>query len=110
MLSFDAIDSVGDQLVGPTIQLTLITLLEDLHAARHGTKWFLQVVRGDGGELLQVKIGAGQFLGGFQQVQFRTLSLRDIRHKFAENTRFFWCWLPYIHNDFYGDKGAVFSP
>ena len=78
---------MGDQLVGPGIQLTLVTLLENLHAAGHGPQRLLQVVRGDVGELFQVEVGAGQFVGGFPQFRLGTLALGDVVDEFAETLR-----------------------
>ena len=82
----DAIDGVADQLVGTSIQLALVALLENLHAPRHGPQRFLQVVRGDVGELLQVDVGAGQFVGGFPQFGLGTLPLGDVVDEFTVST------------------------
>ena len=57
-----AVDRVMDVLVGLLVQLAAIAFRQQLGVGGHHAQRFLQIVRGHVGELLQVAIGAGQFL------------------------------------------------
>ena len=59
-----AIHGVLDERVGLRVQLIRILLLKQLHEAAHRPQRLLEVVRGHGGELLQVLVGAGEVFGG----------------------------------------------
>ena len=59
--SLRAIDSVADELIGARVKLALVAALQQLHATADGTQWFLQIVRGDIGEMAQFFVGALQF-------------------------------------------------
>lgn len=80
----DAINRVGDQLVGPGIELALVALLEYLHAPAHGPQRLLQVVGGNVGELLQVQVGACQLLRGPQQFCLGAFSLGNVPYNPGE--------------------------
>lgn len=51
-----AVDGEGDVLVGPLVQLAPVAPLQELGEAGHLAQRFLQVVRGDVGELFQLRV------------------------------------------------------
>lgn len=63
-----AVDGEVDVLLGPVVQLVAVPLVEQLAEGRDLAQRFLQIVRGDVGELLQLGVGAAQFHGLFVQI------------------------------------------
>ena len=65
---------MADELPRLGVQLGLVASLQELDEAAHGVKRLAEVVRGDGGELVEVAVRASELLGLDGQVM---LGLRE---------------------------------
>ena len=54
---------MADELPRLGVQLGLVASLQELDEAAHGVKRLAEVVRGDGGELVEVAVRASELLG-----------------------------------------------
>ena len=57
-----AVDGEADELVGVVVELAPVAAGEELGVARHHAQRLLQVVRGDVGELLELRVRADEFV------------------------------------------------
>ena len=78
-----AVDGECDVLDAALVELVAVALLEQLAERRDLAQRFLQVVRGDVGELLEFGVGASQFDGLLVERAPEPLGTRRVRRRFA---------------------------